>query len=511
MIKKPKLHIFKIVSTLGMLLQIPAFMAFFSIIIAIVFKEYFALLPLILISVIYFILGQILYRKFKNGEDAHIWDAMIIASIGWALCSFAGSFIYFWIAKENPNPQSSSLIFKSFSSALFESVSGFTSTGLTMIKDVESLPHILQWWRSFQEWVGGMGLIVFIISIIEPKKEEYRLYYAEGKSEQIGKNITETTRKGWLIYFIYTVLIFILFLFSKMPLWDSVNHALTSISTGGFSVSNESFFGYSLSSQVVAILAMFLGCMSFCFHYRIVVERKFSQFLKSRQHLVLLSFLILGSLVVILLDRVFHMNLGFLSSIFQWVSSLATCGFSSIQVKTLFPFMKLLLVFAMIIGGASGSTAGGIKMRRFLNLLSSIFLRIKSIYSREGEKIITKEIEESAKEEKEVADVKLPYTERTARLYSATVLFSIWLISLLLFWFLVMLSTHERPLDVFFDISSAISNVGLSTGIVDHAMPLFPKILFMILMWIGRLEIIPVIMFFSAFFIRRKKRKSFKT
>jgi trk system potassium uptake protein TrkH len=507
MIKKPKLHIFKIISTIGLLLQIPGYMALFSIIIAFIFKEYFALKPLFFVFIISFAFGQILYRKFKNGQRAHIWDAMIIASIGWLLCSVAGSIVYFWIAKENPNIHSSSLIFKDFSSSLFESFSGFTSTGLTMIKDVESLPHILQWWRSFQEWIGGMGLIVFIISIIEPKKEEYRLYYAEGKSEQLGKNITQTTRKGWLIYFIYTVLIFILFMFSKMPLWDSVNHAMTSISTGGFSVSNDNFFAYSPSSQLIAIFAMILGCMSFCFHYHIVIERKFSQFLKSKQHITLFSFIIFGSLFVILFDRVFKMDLGYISSAFQWISSLATCGFSTIKIKTLFPFMKLFFIFAMIIGGSTGSTAGGIKIRRFLNLLSSIFLRIKRIYSKESEKSITEEIEKSVKEETQIIDVKLPQSEKASRLYSATILFSIWLISLFVFWFLIMLTINGQPLDILFDISSAISNVGLSTGIVSHAMPVFTKILFMILMWIGRLEIIPVIMLFSVFFIKNSKRK----
>lgn len=501
MIKKTKIHVFKVVSIIGLLLHIPAVIAFFSIFIALIFKEYFALETLIFGFLVYLSLGQFFYRSFSKQKRTNIWDSMIIAALGWFLCSVAASFLYFFISRSSPDFYLGNAVFKSYINSLFESFSGFTSTGLTMVDRPEELSYVLQWIRSMQSWIGGIGLIVFVISIIEPKREEYSLYFAEGRSEQIGKNITQTTQKIWKIYFSYTIVIGFLFFLSDMPLWDSVNHAMTSIATGGFSVSNVSFEKYSISSKIIAIFAMVIGCTSFCLHYRLIVNRSFSKFFKSKQHLMLFFLLISGSLILIFLDRVLKMDLGYLSSTFQWFSALSTCGFRVVNVKELLPFVKLFLIFAMIIGGSSGSTSGGIKIRRFINLFSGFFLRI----TKESGKEIVKDIKESAVSEREVTDVEFPKSEKTFRLYSSTILFSLWIIFILISWFLVLILTEgNRPLNVLFDITSAIGNVGMSTGVVSPSLSIFPKIIFIFLMWLGRLEIIPIFILFISILTKKK-------
>ncbi|KPK33458.1 MAG: hypothetical protein AMS24_01105 [Chlamydiae bacterium SM23_39] len=506
MLDNSKINLKKIFLNIGIILHIPAFMSLFSIFVAIIFKEYFAIPSFFVCFAVFFLFAHLLFQIFrKDSGIMSVRDAMVIAAVGWVVASFFGALVYFFIGKNSPSEFLSAKVFTSFINSLFESFSGFTSTGLTMIKFPENLPHVLQWWRSLQSWLGGMGLIIFIISIVEPRKEEYCLYYAEGKYEQLDKNIAHTAQKLYFVYLAYTVFIFFLFFITKMPIWDSINHAMTGIATGGFSISNTSIAKYGVSSQIVAIFAMVVGSTSFAFHYRMLKERKFIDFIKNKQHLLLYILFVIGGLFLVFFDKIFRMDIGVNSSFFQWISSLSTCGFTNLKVLNLLPSVKLFLIFGMIIGGASGSTSGGFKIRRLISLFSGIFLRLKKVAI--TKKYLIKEMKETVVHEKEIADISLPKSEKTSRLYSANVLFSLWIFFIVLFWFLLMLQMPEvKPINVLFDIASALGNVGMSTGIVNVTLSIFQKSIFIFLMWIGRLEIIPIIILFSSVFIKYKKQ-----
>ena len=169
-----------------------------SIFIPIIYKEYFAILPIVVLTLSSLLLAQILYHVFSRPLKVTLQGSMITAAISWLICSVFGAFLYYLVAKNMKMIEidnSTTNVFTHFINSLFESVSGFTSTGLTMAPKPSLLPHIMQWFRSVQAWIGGMGLVVFIISLIEPKKEEYILYFGEARQEHVGGNIRATSLK----------------------------------------------------------------------------------------------------------------------------------------------------------------------------------------------------------------------------------------------------------------------------------------------------------------------------
>lgn len=514
-LEKHKIHPSSILKVLGIILHVPAIMGFSSLIIAAFYEEYFAFMPLLGFGFTSLIVGQILYRCYAEEPLHNLWEAMIGAALGWALCSIIGALPYFLISQKlialglNNEPIT---VFSRFINCMFESFSGFTSTGLTMTSMPSKLTHVLQWWRSFQAWIGGMGLIVFIIAVVEPKKEEYRLYLAEAKNEHVGKHINITLRKTWLIYLAYTLGFIFLFYLAKMPFWDAVNHGMNCIATGGFSIADKNLAAYSLSAQIVAIFGMTIGAISFSLHYLLFKERKFSLLWYSLQHRLLFIFLVVGSLLTLLINYFPKENISSFACIFSWFTSLTTCGFSNTNISYFSAASKLFLILAMTIGGASGSTAGGLKIRRVMNLFSAILLRLKSLTKAQEEEIIERVESKEEDEEQEIAEIKLPASEKTAKIYSSVVLFFLWIFFLILGWLLILLIKPDVPaVHALFNVSSAFSNVGLfTTDIVNSSLASSGKLIFIFLMWLGRLEIIPFIVLISAFFSLFTKKEAKK-
>ncbi|MBN1914277.1 MAG: TrkH family potassium uptake protein [Parachlamydiales bacterium] len=509
MITRQKIHFKAIVGNIGLLIHVPAFMSLFSIGICIIFHETFAIFPFLMTAIISGLIGQSLYHRYFHPDICSLWDAMITAALGWFICSLIGAMPLYLTGLErvvHGMDTSASLAMSSFTNALFESFSGFTSTGLTMIQEPSKLPHVLQWWRSLMQWVGGIGLIVFIISVIEPNKEEYKLYYAEARTEKIGKSVKNTARNIWSIYVLYTSFSILLLFLVGMPLWDAINHALCGIATGGFTITDHNLQEYSSLIKIAIILVMILGTISFSVHFQIIRRGKISLLWRSPQHRWLLSLFFLGSIAVLFLRFFLKHEWAFIDSFFLWISALGTCGFASTNINTFSPMILLLFIAGMIIGGASGSTAGGIKMRRFRNLFLAISVRLKSI-TKEKEKKLLKGHEE----EEEHTDLALPKTEKTTRLYAAGILFVLWIFSLTVGWFFLLFSASEcTAFDALFDAASALGNVGLSTGFTEHNLPVSSKWTLIILMWIGRLEIVPFIILLLSFrlpFIHKDAKK----
>jgi trk system potassium uptake protein len=221
-----------------------------------------------------------------------------------------------------------------------------------------------------------------------------------------------------------------------------------------------------------------------------------------------MSIIILGSVFVTFLIWFFFHKVDIFDSVFQWISSLTTTGFSVMNVEKFPAVLKLFLIIGMFIGGSVGSAAGGFKIARFKNLILSISVRLKSEIKKAQEKKIVKNIKEEDVCEncdKEIADIDVPHSEKTSRLYSASVMFFIWISTIVLGWFFIMLVIPQKSsMNALFDVVSALSNVGLSCNVVDVNMAVLPKCIFTILMWVGRLEIIPVIYLFGYGFLKEK-------
>lgn len=480
-----------ILRDLGLLIHIPGVMALVSLVVAGWFGESYAFIPLLLTAAVSIGIGQLLYRLFHAAGRTRLPHAMVLAALAWLVIPFIGSIPFLLIGEHfaaSPQTPLTILLFGEFWNALFEAFSGFTSTGLTMALDPSQLPHVLQWWRSFMEWIGGLGVIVLVLIILDPASDAYRLYRSEGREEKILPSLHNSVRiMGW-IYLLYTVGGILLLRLLGMPWWEALNHGMTGISTGGFSVTGDSMASYGAAIQLVMMLLMLLGAISFATHYRLLYERRWLEAWRALQPRVLLFLLLLGGLLLFLENYWYQDELLPLDSAFQWVSALGTAGFSTVDLSRWGPPAHLLLSLAMVIGGAAGSTAGGVKLNRVVVIYKGLIWRFQRIYSKPHE-LVRYEIDGEVLTEEEIG----------RRIEAAGVLVALWALVLLLG---VLVLLHLLPIGselhlIIFEATSALSSVGLSVGIVGPNLKWSAKLTLIVLMWMGRLEIIPVLILFS--------------
>jgi trk system potassium uptake protein TrkH len=490
-----------ILRDLGLLVPVVGLMATLSLLVPLAFGEGFAFAPLAITAGISFALGAALYFPFRNAGEAELKHGMIIAAFGWLLVAALGSlpFVLTALFAEGNGASETLLYFKDPASAFFEAVSGYTGTGLTMAARADLLPKTLQWWRSFTEWIGGMGVIVLMLAILagpRPGAARYSLYYAEARGEKIHPSVTSTLRTMWWIFLLYTFISIVALWGAGMPVWESINHAMTAISTGGFSVTDNSIATYdSVAIEIVLIPIMFLGAISFAVHYE-MIRGKGQVLWRDFQTRWFLAIALIGVVFLTLENLLVIGGSGAVRhSAFQLVSAITCTGFQSVPSADLLsvwsPTGKLLLAAAMFIGGAAGSTAGGIKIMRMLILLKGVQWRFRKIVS-PRKAIVPFRIGVSTIDESEVGH----------RLEDAALIAFLWLI-LLGLGIVILLHTVSQDYtlsDVVFEVASAQGNVGLSVGITQPTMSLASKLMLCFNMWIGRLEIIPVLMLVRALF-----------
>jgi len=495
---RTKQDLFIILRDLGLLVPVVGLMAIISLIIPLTFGESYALAPLAITAGVSFALSALLYLPLRKvAGETQLKHGLIIAAFGWLLVATLGALPFTLTAiMADPSASSETLqYFRNPASAFFESISGYTGTGLTMAARADLLPKTLQWWRSFIEWIGGMGVIVLMLAILagpRPGAASHSLYYAEARSERIHPSITSTLRTMWWIFFLYTFIAVISLWGAGMPMWESVNHAMTAISTGGFSVTANSIASYdSVAIELVLMPIMLLGAISFAVHYEMMRGngRILWHDFQTRWFLLLTAI----GIAVLTLENLGVIG-GFQSlreSAFQLVSAITCTGFQTADLAVWSPTGKLLLAVAMFIGGAAGSTAGGIKVMRMLILMKGVQWRFRKIVS-PRQAIVPFRLGTSIVDESKVGQ----------RLEDASLITFLWLVFLGLG---IIVLLHVIPSDytlsdVVFEVASAQGNVGLSVGITQPTMPLAGKLILCFNMWIGRLEIIPVLMLVRALF-----------
>ncbi len=448
-----------------------------------VFDAFYALVvdhnPLLVLSflfpAVWVIFLWTLVMDKKPPEKLTIRESFKIAALGWLMMSFVGAIPYFLSGYLNPLD------------AWFESMSGFTATGLTMFTDVETLPRSILLWRSLTEWIGGVGVIALFLSVMyRTSKVVQALYFAEGRTDKTDPTVVGTVRKIWGIYVFYTFLFAFIFYLLGAPLFDAVNIAMTALATGGFAVTNNSIAAYSPAVAVAMIFAMALGGISFVSHinlFRGKVKEFFSIEVKAMLVIVFIFFIMM---VPTLIMRGTDPLTAALDSNFHIVSALTGTGFSVTDLSSLSDYDKTILTIAMIFGGAYGSTSSALKLIRVIVLFYGIFWYVR-VRLAPRSAIIPFKIGKKVFEPSEVRDVAI---------YTTTYIFML-LIGAMVF----MLYGHSLC-DSLFEVASAEGNVGLSVGITSPTMPVIGKIVLILEMWFGRLEIFPVLVMFADIFKR---------
>ncbi|MGB7442187.1 MAG: TrkH family potassium uptake protein [Coleofasciculaceae cyanobacterium] len=498
-----------ILRDLGLFLHVPGLMALLSLVVCLFCREYYALRPFILTAIASLGAGQLLYRRFKKAQTSNTRYAMLTVALAWGILPLFGAIPFILIAShlaQFPETPVTVLEFQKSWNAIFEAFSGFTSAGLSMALHYSELPRSLLWWRSFMEWIGGVGVIVLVVSLLEPSTDASQLYNAEGREKKISLTLQATVRRIWWIYLLYSLASIILLRVVGMTWWEALNHGLTGISTGGFSVRDDSIGAYSAAVKIAVIVIMTAGAISFPAHYQLLRHGRFKALWQSPQHKALWFLLVVGTLVLLLVNYSDRGSFLWVDTVFQWSSALGTCGFGTVDLQGWSEKAKLWLSLAMFIGGAAGSTAGGLKLNRFVFLYNAVVWRFQRI-SLKPHQLMRYDFDGEV----------LTEAEANRQIEAAAVLAILMIVTLItgVFVLLQVVLPEYTLADVIFESASALSSVGLSTGISHPDLPWVGKLTLIILMWMGRLEIIPVLLLFSAGanvllvkpkFSRRRKR-----
>jgi trk system potassium uptake protein TrkH len=363
----------------------------------------------------------------------------------------------------------------SFLNAFFEATSGFTTTGLSVL-DPETLPYSLAFFRAYAQWVGGAGIIVLSLAVLlRPGRAAFRLYASEFGEENLIGSVIATARVVLSVYIALTALGFLAYIAVGMGPWDALLHVLATISTGGFSPYNKSIGHFSSPFVPLAVtLFVLLGAISFPLYYRARREG-LGQLLGDVQVRVLLLLAAIGTLVFWGFSGWRPSEL--IPGLFHTASALTTAGFSLSDAGAWPEGVRALTLGLMVLGGSAGSTAGGLKLLRLILLLKLAHRLVIRVLLPEEAKVPVK-LHGIA-----VADRELELVAGFFALYVGWLGLSALLLVLAGF-------PLERAL---FESASALGTVGLSVGVTSPELAGWAKLVLIVDMWAGRLEILPVL------------------
>ena len=445
------------------------------------------------------VLGLLCKRMFPAGVLGEV-QAMLICALGWIFCSAIGA-IPFVVA-----------IKASYLDGFFETMSGFTTTGITMFTGLAEIPKSILFWRSFTQWLGGLGILTFFLAVTFGRKGAYRLFGAESHKIDMGRpvpGLAHTLRILWTIYGGFTVFIMVSLVFAGMSVFDSLCHSFTALSTGGFSPYDASIGHYYdighahfVWIEYILILGMIMGGTNFIVHYRLFKGEK--RALWDTSEMKYWWSFIAGFVALILIERIialdaftglrpFHglvfwkrLEENFRQVLFQTVAIITTTGFGTRDIGS--PFFghvaRQLFLIMMVIGGCVGSTGGGIKVLR-VNILV---------------KLIRREVFRLRTPPKTVSTVLLNGRPVAANeVYRVSGLFFMWIIMLVIGGIITALLSDHNGYHSFSGMFSALGNIGPCYIPVPEIGLLHPviKIVYIFGMLAGRLEILPVLLLFS--------------
>ncbi|WP_247009856.1 potassium transporter TrkG [Halorientalis litorea] len=533
---------------IGSLLLIEATLMTITVGIAAAFGEFRAALAFLVAGGLTAAVGGAANRGFAAAPAPKMKHGMVIAAGGWFMTAVFGALPFLLTAWLTPpaamdafvpvaadtsgwtpirvggtTTVSSLAYFRNPLHAMFESMSGWTGSGLTMAIHEPSLPRAIQWWRSFIQWVGGVGVIVLTVSILaRPGSGSYALYQSEAREEKIHPSVVSTVRTVWKLVVGYTLLSTVLLFGAirlsesayaqSLPLWEvgwqALNHAMTGLTTGGFSVTDNSIATYQSPLVEATLLPiMILGAIAFPVHYVVLRDRDLRELvadLQTRWLFVLLAFgvvaLSLQNAATVRVAADAFAPQSFVSvpyldgpqldairdSTFQWVSALTCTGFQSAPIGRWVAGAKVFVVGAMTLGGAAGSTVGGIKLIRGYTIVRGMVWQFSRVFLPKNAVVTAR-----------IGDRQLDRDGMEREFSEAAIVTLLWVL-LLIASSIVLVNVAGADFgyaDALFEVASAQGNVGLSTGITGPSMHPLAEGMFVLNMWVGRLEIIPVLVF----------------
>ncbi|MBR2042907.1 MAG: TrkH family potassium uptake protein [Clostridia bacterium] len=473
-----KSMVFKIT---GIILQIEALLLLLPAVVSLLYRELNIVLAFLITAVLAAVAGTVLRLVFKPKNDLiYSKEGLVIVALGWVAMSLFGC-LPFIISRDIPN----------FFDAFFETVSGFTTTGASILTNVEALSRGTIFWRSFTHWIGGMGVLVFVTAIIPNMSDRsIHIIKAEMPGPIVGKlvpRVKDTSRVLYLIYIAMTVVQIILLLCGGLDLFESSVLSFGTAGTGGFAMKNDSIASYSPYIQWVITVFMLIFGVNFNLYYLCLI-RRFRSAVKSEELWVYLSVFAIstGIITVSVLDSFGNFSEALRHSAFQVSSIITTTGYSTTDFNLWPVLCKTLLLIIMMIGSCAGSTAGGFKISRFVIIGKTI--------KKECQRLIHPRSVRTIKFEGKALD--------TVTRHGVTAYLAVYAAVLLTVFFLISVdnmsieTNFSATVACFNNIGPGLDGVGPMSNYADYSE--FSKTILSFAMLMGRLEIYPMLLAFSV-------------
>lgn len=381
--------------------------------------------------------------------------------------------------------------------AFFESISGFSGTGLTILENLESIPYVVLVWRAMTQWLGELGTVVVAGTILPFLHASLIRIYPVERGARLVATIRRSIIDLFLMYSAYTIFGTVLLIASGMGFLDALTHSMTAMATGGMSTKDQNIgYWFSRGNSMVLVttsIIMVIGALNFRDLYKLSTG-DFKAFAKSPETKGF--FAILSALILVTMLASISLNMGSLtvSLIYHVISGYTTTGFQIGDIQQYPTIFKIILIVSMAIGGATFSTAGGIKTKRILIALKSILWDVERSVLPKGFRI-TKKLGEEVLDEEEVTSA-----------ITYIIIYALMQITLSLSLYLSLVTaniTNYDFVDSMFEVTSSLSCVGLSVGITTPTIPVASKIILIVAMYFGRLEFLPLYLLIGYYYRRK--------
>lgn len=480
----------RVISVVGIILLFVGAMMILPLLISLIYKDGDAL-SLLWSVIVTLIVGIALYFVGKKKQDIGLRDGFAVVTLGWLAMAFAGA-LPFYLSGAIPT----------FTDSLFESMSGFSTTGASTLGStisIESLPHGILFWRNLTQWIGGMGIILLSLAILPLLKvggmQLYRAEFPGPVKDKLTPRIRNTAEILWVVYLLFSIIEFALLMIGGMSAFDAACHTFSTMASGGFSTYNNSIGAFdSLFIHYVIIVFMFASGVNFALHFRLLrgEPKALWASLEFRLYLFLVAgFTALMMINNLLLNKFDTFEAIFRLSLFHVISIITTTGYVVGDWEQWGKFVQVLMIMLMLIGGMAGSTSGSIKIIRIQILFKQIQAELRRLIHphavlplRIGPSLIEKGI-------------------------ARNVLTFILVFGIILIASAAIIAATGYDLQTSFGASLAcLSNIGPGISEVGPSQnyshfPQFVKWLLVSLMMLGRLEVFTVLVLFSRHFWRR--------
>lgn len=474
---------------LGWMLRIESMFMVPALMISIYQGEKSAVFGFLATIILALTVSMVISNKKPEKFNFYAHEGFVTVALAWIIMSAVGSMPFF-LSGSIPN----------IIDALFETISGFTTTGASILTEIETLPMGILYWRAFTHWLGGMGVLVFLLAIMPATKDRghaVHLLRAESPGPIVDKLVPKMHKSAKILYGIYiafTIAEVLLLLAGGMPLFDSVTNALATAGTGGFAIKNASIAAYdSYYLQSVITVFMILFGINFNMFYLILIG-EISQVMRNQEIKVYLGVMFIG--IVLIAFNIFplyeNIYQAFHHASFQAASVMTTTGFATADFNLWPELSQMILIMLMLIGASAGSTGGGIKVSRIMILVKSLKLEIQKMMNPNSVKVIKMD-------GKVVPDSVVKGVNIYMAAYCLIVAFSILIISLDNFGFTTTVTSVIACAN---NIGPGLEMVG-PTGNYSEFSSL-SKIVLSLNMLVGRLEIFPMMLLFAPSTWRKK-------